>query len=464
VRIGWRGALLAASLLGACAYYNGLYNANRLAADARRAEREGRPGEARSLWAQAAVKAESVATRYPKSKYRDDALVLWGQGLARAGGCNRAVDPLAVAIDSSSDPKLLRDARLTLAECQLSMRRPDEAIATLGPLLEERDSAVVREARHLRGLAYLKRRDPAAAVEDLASLPPEVAGLDLASAYLALGDPAEAGRTLTARSGERYDEARWLPLLDTLGAASPQAAEQLVDRLSARSDLTTGQHARLLLADGRRWAAVGRPDRADERYREARSAAPDSIAGRSAAAYLVLSDLENVTELGQLEPVQEALGQTQQTGGPGAQIVEPAANLVGALQSVLQSVPQREEPADRDVRLFLLAEMFRDSLNLPNLATGIFLRMAQDYPESVFAPKALLAAVVLDPARSDSVAQVLRARYPVSPYTLALSGSGGAQFTQLEDSLRTRLAQERQLIRGGRFVEDAAEREGRIRR
>ena len=68
--LGWRGALLAASLLGACAYYNGLYNANRLASDARRAEREGRAGEARSLWAQAAVKAESVATRYPDSKYR----------------------------------------------------------------------------------------------------------------------------------------------------------------------------------------------------------------------------------------------------------------------------------------------------------------------------------------------------------------------------------------------------------
>ena len=67
--------LLTTAMVG-CAYYNGLFNANRLAADAERAERDGRSGEARSLWAQAAVKAESVATRYPGSGHRDDALLL----------------------------------------------------------------------------------------------------------------------------------------------------------------------------------------------------------------------------------------------------------------------------------------------------------------------------------------------------------------------------------------------------
>ena len=90
----------------ACAYYNGLYNANRLVGEAEKAQREGRSGEARSLWSQAAVKAESVATRYPKSKWRDDALYLWGQGLMEAGECRRAENPLALAVDSSPDPKL----------------------------------------------------------------------------------------------------------------------------------------------------------------------------------------------------------------------------------------------------------------------------------------------------------------------------------------------------------------------
>ena len=461
MKLGWRGALLAASLLGACAYYNGLYNANRLASDARRAEREGRPGEARSLWAQAAVKAESVATRYPDSKYRDDALLLWGQGLARTDACSRAVGPLGLAADSSPDPTLQRDARLALAGCQLTMHRPDAAIAALTPLLDDPDSAVVEEAYRLRGLAHLERRDPAAAAEDLRRLPPEIAGLDLASAYLALGDADRAHRELDTRIGGPFEEDRWLPLLDTLGAASPQAAGQIVDRLTGRSDLTAGQRARLLLGDGRRWAAVGQADRAVQRYQEAKRIAPDSAAGGAAAAYLVLRDLEEVTQLAQLPPTGNALDEIRRSGGPGALIAEPAANLVGALESVLAG----DDPSTGDVRLFLLGELFRDSLELPRLAMGIFLRMAQDYPESAFAPKALLAAAALDPVCADSVASVLSARYAASPYTLTLRGvGGGVQFALLEDSLGTRLARERQLMRGGRFMESDREVDGRIRR
>ena len=68
-----------------CAYYNGLYNANRLADEARKAEREGRRSEARPLWTQVAVKAESVATRYPDSSYRDDALHLQGHEVTERG-------------------------------------------------------------------------------------------------------------------------------------------------------------------------------------------------------------------------------------------------------------------------------------------------------------------------------------------------------------------------------------------
>ena len=75
--------ILLAGAVAACAYYNGLYNANQLAAEARRAEAEGRRGEARSLWLQAAVKAESVIVRFPESDRRDDALLMRGLALSR---------------------------------------------------------------------------------------------------------------------------------------------------------------------------------------------------------------------------------------------------------------------------------------------------------------------------------------------------------------------------------------------
>ena len=70
------GFTLLTALLGGCVYYNGMYNANRLAHSARKAEREGRTFEANNLWGQVATKAESVVVRHPTSKYAEEAAVL----------------------------------------------------------------------------------------------------------------------------------------------------------------------------------------------------------------------------------------------------------------------------------------------------------------------------------------------------------------------------------------------------
>ena len=53
-------ALVGISLLGGCAYYNGMYNTNRLAKSARKAERDGRTFEATSLWGQVITRADTL--------------------------------------------------------------------------------------------------------------------------------------------------------------------------------------------------------------------------------------------------------------------------------------------------------------------------------------------------------------------------------------------------------------------
>src|SRR5215204_4414086 len=60
-----------------------MYNANRLARSARKAERDGRTFEATSLWGQVATKAESVVVRHPTSKYAEEAAILRGVAFAR---------------------------------------------------------------------------------------------------------------------------------------------------------------------------------------------------------------------------------------------------------------------------------------------------------------------------------------------------------------------------------------------
>src|SRR6185436_15265363 len=94
--------LLALSAAG-CAYYNAMWSAEHYARDARRLEARGQETEARTQWSRAALKAESVLVRHPGSRWADDALVLRGEGLARAGACASAAAPIAKALSTVSD-------------------------------------------------------------------------------------------------------------------------------------------------------------------------------------------------------------------------------------------------------------------------------------------------------------------------------------------------------------------------
>jgi hypothetical protein len=432
-------------LLIGCAYYNGLYNANRLAGEADRAEREGRVGEARSLWAQAAVKAESVATRYPDSRHRDDALLLWGRGLAHAGDCRRAVGPLGFAVDSSPDARLRREARLLLADCRLLLRQPSLAIIAVEPLLADRDSAIVQDALRLRGRAHLAAGDATKAVADLEQVPPEAGGLELAQAYTAHGDLDRAVGTLQARASGAYRESEWRTALDDLGARSPDRAAAVVDRLVARTDLTPGQRARILIADAERRWERGYLTAAVQRYREVEAAASDSAEGAVARSYLAVAALRMLDDLQELPAVEAQLADASRGGGSASRVVQPARDVAQAARMVLEDPTL---PA-RDLKLFVVGEMLRDSLDAPTPATEFFLAMAAQHPDSRFAPKALLATAMLDPGRADSVRTVLQERYPYSPYTMVLHGEAGTQFAALEDSLRVLLQLERQRLAVG---------------
>src|SRR5918999_2122636 len=109
-------AALTGTLAG-CVYYNGMYNANRLARSARKAEREGRTLEANGLWGQVATKAESVLVRHPTSKYATEAGLLRGVALARLGQCEQALEPLSRISTTSANSDLIEDGLLAAGRC-----------------------------------------------------------------------------------------------------------------------------------------------------------------------------------------------------------------------------------------------------------------------------------------------------------------------------------------------------------
>jgi hypothetical protein len=84
---------------------------------------------------------------------------------------------------------------------------------------------------------------------------------------------------------------------------------------------------------------------------------------------------------------------------------------------------------------FRIAELARDSLLANALAAQLFLESAASDTGSLFAPKALIAALSLLPERRDSIIAVLDTRYAASPYALAFHGEASIAYAAAEDSL-----------------------------
>lgn len=426
--------LILATIGIGCAYYNGLYNANQLASEARKAEREGRRSEAQSLWAQAAVKAESVATRYPDSKYLDDALLMQGRALSEIGECRDAIAPLREAVGVSADVALRAEAGLLLGECHLSLGRADSAWSILSSLVNHPDSAIASRALLWRGRAALAAERPGDALTDLDRTTETDAWFDRAEALTALGRIRHASAALDSALLMPFDEARWTPVLEKLGEGDLGSASVLVERLLARDDLTSGEKARLLMADAQRWRPVDAAH-AVERLADAVSVAGDSLEGRLARTHLAMAEVRQTTDLQRIAELADELGGLMLEGG---EVVNLAGDFAAILDEIVFSVGP-PEPKHPDLQIFRSAEEARDTLLARPLAARLFLLVAERYPTSVIAPKALLAAAMVREEVADSVRGVLRRLYAWSPYTRAAAGDYIPEYTAIEDSIRTLL-------------------------
>jgi len=444
-------AVLVLGLAG-CAYYNGLYNARRLDDEAHKAEGEGRTGEARSLWSRAAVKAESVAVRYPTSRWRDDAWLLWGQSLRRIDACSRAVGPLRLAGDSTTDSRIADAARITEAECRLFMREPDSAVAALGPVVAA-NGPRRGEALALRARAHLAAGRPAAALEDARASRLLEAAFSEATALARLGLGVPAGALLDQLADGPFVESAWTEVLAALARVDPDGASRITRRLAGRADLDAGTRARLFVADGERWLVAGRPAEAEPLFASAVAMARDSLDGRVAEAHLLMMGLGVGDDPGELETV---LASVRRVTAPGGRPVQIAGRALNLLPEVIEAHQQGDEPA----RLFIAAETVRDSLGAPGLAAMLFLEVARGADDQVLAPKAILAALSLRDADADSLTAILHTRYAGSVYVLALQGEAGERYRVVEDSLREVFTAVRQRTN----TEERPAREGEPRR
>ena len=426
-------------LSGGCAYYNGMYNADKFTRDAQRSERAGRPAEARDRWLRASIHAESVVARHPSSRWADDARLVHGRAMLHLEQWSEAVVSLREAATTAGADEQRLEALLLLGQANIALRRYPDAAGPLDSAAASSDARRRARALLARGRLRLVRHDAAGALQDFAASGAAEAPLWSARAALALGDAPRATEALgraVARTTPAGAEAEWLGLLDSLAqAGAADSASRLTDALGQRRRLGAGVTARLLLADGARFARRGMPEAAAARFRSAAARAPDSAEARIAALRLALLDLDTAATAAALDEAHRAAESVFRLGGAAGREAEPIVGLFARLRALAQ-----DSGAAPDARWFARAERIRDSLGLRRYAAFEFAAMGRRFPTSPYTPKGLIAALADGHPAGDSLAAVLRQRYGESPYVTAAAGRDAERYAALEDSLRSLLA------------------------
>lgn len=430
--------LLACLSLGGCVYYNGVYNARRLTKEAERAERDGRRFEAQSLYGQVATKAESVLARYPRSDWVDDARFLRGNALARTRNCAGARPELEAVAFGSPDPALVRRSLDVLADCYTELGQWAHAAGALARLRDGAEPEVARRAAERLVTVFRSNGRYAEALAVLEGEPGLVpAPGDRAVILAGVGRTGEALAVVdTVLAGARPADAPWDSLVAALGRADPPAAGALTDRLAVLDSLPADLRARLLLADAERWREVDSA-RARLRWEQVAVVAPSRSVQAAARMALAARRLAEASGLEELRPLVDTLAGIGELGGAaGVDAARRRAVLHRLLARVDSARPDTAGSPEGDLVLFTAAESLRDSVGAFRAAAGLLALMVDRHPASPFAPKAMLARAALEPARAESLLAELGARYPGSPYLLALQGMPADSFLVLEDSLR----------------------------
>lgn len=417
--------------LSGCVYYNGVYNAKRLTREAERAEREGRTIDARDLWGQVVVKADSVIARHPASGYIPQVQLLRARAMARGDHCPEAAPALRQALPAATDSAAIEAGTFELARCLAQLGDAAGAAEVYARVITARSPAMRQEARvqYVRALRLSGRFDAALAAAEGVSdprLPSErmvaLGGTGKLAEAVVLADSAIA-RGDTA--------APWDSLLSAAGRREPAAVSPLVDRLVAMAQATPAMKGRWLLADGRRLLDVDTA-RADARLAAAAVAGGSSeFAGqaRLERARVALARATTSAALGAVVDTLEALQTVAGARDEAATLADAVTRVRAATDSAAAGAPRA------DLALFLAAETARDVLASPELSRTLLQRMLQERGESPYAPKALLALHQLDPGAVPAFDSLIAVRYAGSPYVAALHGDALPAFRTLEDSL-----------------------------
>lgn len=429
-----RGALfLLVLLLPGCVYYNGMYNANKYAKRARKAQAEGRTFEAQGYWAQAEVRADSVVVRHPNSSWTDDAQLIRGEAMVNRGDCDGARPALEQASFSRDSPKVARQAQALLGQCLLTAGDYAGADRAFVALMASPDTAFSQPARLQHARILRMDGDYQAALEALDGMRGTAVDDERAADYAGLGDLAQATPLIEAALARQDLSVAWDSTLAGVGRVDPALASRYTAEVTALPGLNGERRDALLIADAARLMRSD-PDSALARLRQAAAANP--VTDQSLVAQLRINQyqLSQADTLEDLERARAGLRTLADIGGPSSVVAIHYLRILDRVRAYRDSITPGG--AEGDLATFVLAEAVRDSLPAPRIAAQLFGTVPAWWPASPYAPKALLALAALEPTDADAIFRRAETEYPDSPYLLLVDGEVTPAVVALEDSLQ----------------------------
>ena len=397
-----------------CAYYNGLYNARGLVDRAESAVRDGRDSVAIAAWREAAAKADTVVTRYPNSRWTDDALLVAGVASAFAGNCAHGLERLAQWQRHPNADQQRRD-RVRVARGVCLVRGGDHASAldSLAPLARGADETLSRMAAAWAARAALATGRGDSALTFAALARSDALDAELASSAMATQRVELAERFLRQRAPEWRVLSPLHAPIATLAKLGRVGSVDTIIRSTLEGRATRVERARLLLAAGAWAESAGRIEEARLRYDRALELTSDSTISKNAIVQLGLLEIRTAATLDAARSrLDRAKGRL--ADAPEIQRADSGLRLASRLAAADDST---------GASLFLAGEVARDRVGSPSLARALFLRAAREHPTSTLAPKALLAASQLTPDSARVWRDVVRTRYASSAYARALDGA-----------------------------------------
>ena len=238
-----------------------------------------------------------------------------------------------------------------------------------------------------------------------------------------------AADSLLARNDTLF---AWDSVIVALGRLNPRIASALVERLSKGGRATRELQAQRLYDDAVRLAALD-STAAVARLRAAAAVPGVTAGGTRARLDLLRQGLSQVRTLDELPPFADSLDAAVTKSGAAAGEGVVLAAAIDRLRQLPDSAPAGAPQGD--LRFFLGAEEARDGVRAPVLAANLFRQLAVQWPASPYAPKALLAAQLLDPEDPGTAEARLDSLYSVSPYLVLVRGEDAPGYQALEDSL-----------------------------